>query len=371
MARTKKAQPGNKRRQLQLLARQSSSRAAPKTSQAATQLTRQSILPYRAFTLNPYAIMLGEHVHDKAHVAAMEGRKDVTWDARGAVFDQPRPIISVHLLRNLDVTDEHIFDLLNRGALFYDSIEDFHVGSVEPGSANSLTNHSILPLARNCPNIKQISLKGATRMTEGTLMAFLQHCPQLEYIDISGAWDKLGQVKSHDGGNLLDDAILAAPKLRKLVLCNQRSITEKGMRVLSMKRPGLEICCGRTGHGGKDIRTFWCGQELDATGHIPETSSELVPSDKNNTLCKSKEVVVISDDSDDSNAKSDRQDIIVLSDDDDYGSKDLDTRTNKGKDEGVYHLKLSDYEMDKGFVSQELFGVAGLDSILASRRTSG
>jgi len=111
--------------------------------------------------------------------------------------------------------------------------------------AHGLTSSSLIRLAKACPKLTHVEIRGATRANDSVLYAFFDSCKNLERIEICGADDCPGRFN----GWVLK-AMALNPRLGKnlgaLILTHQPETMDQAARDLyTARKKQLQISIGR------------------------------------------------------------------------------------------------------------------------------
>ncbi|XP_033762915.1 dynein regulatory complex subunit 6-like [Pecten maximus] len=115
-----------------------------------------------------------------------------------------------------------------------------HLRVLHFGFSSSLTDASVRQIARHCPDLVDLSIRGCHSLSDSAIRFLLQRCRRIETLDISGG----SAVKAT---NLTDTCLLAVAEysqnIRKLYIMKNDIITTDAARVVIQKCRHLDSIC--------------------------------------------------------------------------------------------------------------------------------
>ena len=88
-------------------------------------------------------------------------------------------------------SSDHVHEIVSLGSNVCRKLTDFvfiydDVSYCARNSASSLTNETVVRLARACPNLKRLQLQHACSLTDESLLAFFEYCSSLSSLEVTG-----------------------------------------------------------------------------------------------------------------------------------------------------------------------------------------
>ena len=149
-------------------------------------------------------------------------------------------------MMHVTYSSTHIDQILAMGPRVCGNLADFifiyeDVAYNAHNDASSLTDETIVRLAKACPKLKKVQLQCATGLTDETLLAFLRYRPNLPSLEITGRNSR----PEFSGAPLeaLEKEPNWVPNLKMLILTSEKENRKfmKAMRSLTRARIGLTI----------------------------------------------------------------------------------------------------------------------------------